>query len=159
VDHGTTILVSTHYMDEAERCHGLSIFHEGVLVEHGTPRELAARVAATVVEIEAEEIRAARAALDGLPQVLSVAQLGARLHALVDLDARDPEALLRGALAAAGVAAQVERARPSLEDVFVAATGSHHMRATFARILAIVHKEVLQLLRDRPPSGWWSASR
>jgi ABC-2 type transport system ATP-binding protein len=122
VDQGTTILVSTHYMDEAERCHGLSILHEGALVAHGTPRELAASIAATVVEIEADEIRAARAALDGLPQVLSVAQLGTRLHALVDPDARDPEKLLRDALATAGVAAQVERARPSLEDVFVAAT-------------------------------------
>jgi ABC-2 type transport system ATP-binding protein len=122
VDHGTTILVSTHYMDEAERCHGLSILHEGVLVAHGTPRELAAAIDATVVEIEAGEIRAARAALDGLPEVLSVAQLGTRLHALVDRDAPEPEGLLRGALSAAGVAAQVERARPSLEDVFVAAT-------------------------------------
>ncbi|HEX5067280.1 MAG TPA: ABC transporter ATP-binding protein [Myxococcota bacterium] len=122
VDQGTTILVSTHYMDEAERCHGLSILHEGTLVAHGTPRELTAAIEATVLEIEAEEVRAARAALDGLPEVLSVAQLGTRLHALVDLDARDPEALLRDALAAAGIAAQVERARPSLEDVFVAAT-------------------------------------
>ena len=122
VDHGTTILVSTHYMDEAERCHGLSILHEGVLVAHGTPRELSAAIAATVVEIEADEIRAARAALDGLPEVLSVAQLGTRLHALVEREVSDPEGLLRDALSAAGVAAQVERARPSLEDVFVAAT-------------------------------------
>jgi ABC-2 type transport system ATP-binding protein len=129
VDRGTTILVSTHYMDEAERCHGLAILHEGRLVAEGAPRDLAAAIDAVVVEIEAQEIRAARAALDGVPQLISVAQLGTRLHALVEPDALDPEALLRGALEAAGVAAQVERARPSLEDVFVAATRRQDARS------------------------------
>jgi ABC-2 type transport system ATP-binding protein len=122
VDTGTTILVSTHYMDEAERCHGLSILHEGELVAHGTPRELMANIAATVVEIEAEDVRGARAALDPLPEVLSVAQLGTRLHALLDRNAPEPDARLRRALADAGVAARVELAQASLEDVFVAAT-------------------------------------
>ena len=122
VDHGTTILVSTHYMDEAERCHGLSILDRGVLVAEGAPRELIASIDAVVLEVEAEEIRAARAALDGVPEVMSLAQLGTRLHALVDPETRDPEALLERALSRAGVEARVERARPSLEDVFVAAT-------------------------------------
>jgi ABC-2 type transport system ATP-binding protein len=122
VDHGTTILVSTHYMDEAERCHHLTILHEGVLVADGAPRELLAAIDATVVEIEAEEIRAARSALDAVPEVMSIAQLGTRLHALVDPAVPEPETRLRRALASAGVAAHVERARPSLEDVFVAAT-------------------------------------
>jgi ABC-2 type transport system ATP-binding protein len=53
---------------------------------------------------------------------MSLAQLGTRLHALVDPETRDPEALLERALSRAGVEARVERARPSLEDVFVAAT-------------------------------------
>jgi ABC-2 type transport system ATP-binding protein len=73
VDHGTTILVSTHYMDEAERCHHLTILHEGVLVADGSPRELLAAIDATVIEIEAEEIRAARSALDGVPDVFVAA--------------------------------------------------------------------------------------
>jgi ABC-2 type transport system ATP-binding protein len=122
VDRGATILVSTHYMDEAERCHGLSILHEGTLVAHGAPRDLAAGIDAVVVEIEAEDVRAARSALDAVPQVLSVAQLGTRLHALVAPDAPDPDTLLRRALDAAGVAAGVELAPASLEDVFVAST-------------------------------------
>jgi ABC-2 type transport system ATP-binding protein len=122
VDRGTTILVSTHYMDEAERCHGLSILHEGAVVAHGAPRELALGIDALVVEIEAADVRAARAALDGVAEVLSVAQLGTRLHALVAPDAREPVALLRQALAAARVTARVEIAPASLEDVFVAAT-------------------------------------
>jgi ABC-2 type transport system ATP-binding protein len=116
VDRGTTILVSTHYS------HGLAILHEGTLVAQGAPRALMASIDAVVVEIEAEETRAARAALGALPEVLSVAQLGTRLHALVAPDAHDPDARLRHALAAAGVAARVELADASLEDVFVAAT-------------------------------------
>ena len=75
-----------------------------------------------VRRLEAEEIRAARSALDAVPQVMSIAQLGTRLHALVDPAVPEPEALLWRALESAGVAADVERARPSLEDVFVAAT-------------------------------------
>jgi ABC-2 type transport system ATP-binding protein len=122
VDHGTTILVSTHYMDEAERCHGLSILDRGVLVADGAPRDLIASIDAVVLEVEAEEIRAARAALDGVPEVLSLAQLGTRLHALVDPQALEPKTLLERALSQAGVEARVELARPSLEDVFVAAT-------------------------------------
>jgi len=122
VDRGTTILVSTHYMDEAERCHGLAILHEGTLVAQGAPRALMASIDAIVFEIEAEEIRGARNALSTLPEVVSVAQLGTRLHALVAPDALAPEALLRRALSAAGIAAQVELAQASLEDVFVAAT-------------------------------------
>ncbi len=122
VDRGTTILVSTHYMDEAERCHGLSILHEGALVAQGAPRALMASIDAIVVEIEAEEIRGARSALGTLPEIVSVAQLGTRLHALVTPDAIEPDALLRRTLSAAGIAARVELAQASLEDVFVAAT-------------------------------------
>jgi ABC-2 type transport system ATP-binding protein len=122
VDGGATILVSTHYMDEAERCHGLSILHEGVLVAHGAPRALAAGIDASVVEIEAEDVRAARAALDGVDFVMSVAQLGTRLHALVAPDVETPDTLLRRVLSTAGVDARIELAPASLEDVFVAAT-------------------------------------
>jgi ABC-2 type transport system ATP-binding protein len=62
-DRGTTILVSTHYMDEAERCHRLAILDRGKLVAEGTPELLMRNIDATVVEIEAEQIRAARAVL------------------------------------------------------------------------------------------------
>jgi len=122
VDGGTTILVSTHYMDEAERCHGLAILDAGRLVAEGSPRALMDGIDAHVIEVETEALRAARAALDALPTVLSVAQLGTRLHALVDLAEHDPEGRVRRAFEAAGVPATIELARASLEDVFVAAT-------------------------------------
>jgi ABC-2 type transport system ATP-binding protein len=121
-DHGTTILVSTHYMDEAERCHRLAILDEGRLVAEGSPVELAESIDATVLEIEAQDVRAARHALDGRTFVKSVAQLGTRLHALLDKQVADPEKRVRELLSQAHVAGKVERVQASLEDVFVAAT-------------------------------------
>jgi len=128
VDRGTTILVSTHYMDEAERCHALAILDDGRLVAEGAPRDLAARIGAVVLEIETPEIRGARAALVAVNGLWSVAQLGTRLHALIDPTVRDPADAVRAALSRSGVDAEVEIAEASLEDVFVAATtqrGAH----------------------------------
>jgi len=123
VDRGTTILVSTHYMDEAERCHGLAILDRGRLAAEGSPRQLMDSIDAVVIEIEADDVRGARRALDGQEYVKSVAQLGNRLHALLDPQRSDPEASIRTLLEKQGVAGKVERVRASLEDVFVAATG------------------------------------
>ena len=131
VERGTTILVSTHYMDEAERCHELAILDHGRVVASGAPHVLIREMDAAVVEIEGSELRAAREVLSRLRQVQSVAQLGQRLHALVDRDVAEPEAQLAAALEAAGVDAHVALARASLEDVFVAAT--RHVRAEAAR--------------------------
>jgi ABC-2 type transport system ATP-binding protein len=122
VDHGTTVLVSTHYMDEAERCHGLAIMHAGVLVATGSPRELMATIDASVVEVETDQIRGARAALESLAGLMSVAQLGTRLHVLMDPQLDDPAGRIRALLTAADVTARIEQVPASLEDVFVAAT-------------------------------------
>ena len=122
VGQGTTILVSTHYMDEAERCHRLAILDNGRLVAEGVPKALMDDIDAKVIEVESEDITGARAALTQIPEVKSVAQLGTRLHALLDRATRDPDALVRSAFERAGVAARVELTRASLEDVFVAAT-------------------------------------
>ena len=122
VDRGTTILVSTHYMDEAERCHGLAILDRGRLVAEGSPRQLMDSIDAAVIEIEADDVRGARHALDGQDFVKSVAQLGNRLHALLAQDRSDPEGSIRKLLEQHGVQGKVERVHASLEDVFVAAT-------------------------------------
>jgi len=123
VGRGTTILVSTHYMDEAERCHRLAILDRGRLVAEGMPKDLMADIPAIVVEVEADDVVGARAALQQDAAVKSIAQLGTRLHALLDPQTSDAAARVRGRLETAGVAAQVEVVRASLEDVFVAATG------------------------------------
>jgi ABC-2 type transport system ATP-binding protein len=75
-----------------------------------------------VIEIEADDVRAARHALDGQDYVKSVAQLGNRLHALLDPQRADPEGSIRALLDQHRVPGKVERVRASLEDVFVAAT-------------------------------------
>lgn len=124
VQQGTTILVSTHYMDEAERCHRLAILDEGRLVAEGSPRELMRDIAAAVVEVETDDVPAARGALAGDAQIRSIAQLGTRLHALLDRDTPDAAEHVNRRLAAAGVVAQVNVVPASLEDVFVASTGS-----------------------------------
>lgn len=120
---GTTILVSTHYMDEAERCHRLAILDTGRLVAEGPPKELMRDIGVSVVEVDIEDTYRAGAILRGLPFVRSVAQLGTRLHVLIAGDIPEPVNKVRAALVAAGLAAKLEQTPANLEDVFVAATG------------------------------------
>ncbi len=127
VDGGTTILVSTHYMDEAERCHALAILDRGVLVAGGAPRALMDALAGYVVEVEGEQLRAGRAVIEALHFVVSVAQLGTRLRVLSDIP--EPAAAIQKALDAANVVARAHAASPSLEDVFVSATRGREVAA------------------------------
>ncbi len=120
-DGGTTILVSTHYMDEAERCHRIAILDRGVLVADGTPDELTHALAGRTVEVIAEHPRRAQQLLVGVPGVLSVAQIGNSLRVLNDRNG-DAAERLRKALADAGLQAEVADSHPNLEDVFVSAT-------------------------------------
>jgi ABC-2 type transport system ATP-binding protein len=119
---GTTILVSTHYMDEAERCHRLAILDRGRVVAEGTPQRLMEIIDAIVLEIDAADVRGARHVLDTQPFVKSVAQLGTRLHVLLARETSDATVRIRGALRQAGVEAYAEITGATLEDVFVAAT-------------------------------------
>ena len=122
VDQGTTILVSTHFMDEAERCHRLAILNQGRLVADGVPDDLMQNVGATVVQIESEVSRTVRNVILELDEVWHVAQLGNRLHALVRPDLDDPVAMLEARIAGVDNAARVQIINANLEDVFVMAT-------------------------------------
>jgi ABC-2 type transport system ATP-binding protein len=121
-DQGTTILVSTHFMDEAERCHRLAILNHGRLVADGVPDQLMVHIGATVLEIDSSRSRAARSAILELPAVWHVAQLGTKLHALVDPDLADPVAELAARVAGVDRSAAVRVVHANLEDVFVMAT-------------------------------------
>jgi ABC-2 type transport system ATP-binding protein len=118
-DAGTTLLVSTHYMDEAERCHRLAILERGRLVADGTPQDLLRSLPGRVWLLRSEDTRAAEAALRGKPGVIGSAQIGNTLRVLAEpqLD----EAALR-ALLPSGAHERLEAVEPNLEDVFVAAT-------------------------------------
>lgn len=117
---GTTIFVTTPYMDEAEKANRIAFIMQGSIVVVGTPDEIKARLRGEVVEIACEQRGKARAALRGDPQVRSVEIFGDTLHALVDSAERAiPE--LRTRLDAAQIAgAQLNKIAPSLEDAFVA---------------------------------------
>lgn len=122
-DRGTTILVSTHYMDEAERCHRIAILDAGRLVADGTPAALTRALAGRTHGVHAAEPRRAQAALQGAPGVLSVAQVGNTLRVLAG-DGVDADRL-RAILRAAGVEGRADPIDPNLEDVFVSATHGH----------------------------------
>jgi ABC-2 type transport system ATP-binding protein len=119
-DIGTTLLVSTHLMDEAERCHRLAILDRGALVADGTPHELTAQLEGRTFIVETDNPRAAQRVLVDVPGVLGVAQVGNTLRVLTDADGATPD--MDKALAAAGQKAGLAAASPNLEDVFVAAT-------------------------------------
>lgn len=119
---GTTILVSTHYMDEAERCHRLAILDRGRKVADGSPAELQASTGMTVVEVLADDPYTAQLELNKRTEVLSVTQLGIRLRVLIPEQYGDPLQLVQQTLKAAAMDAEAGIVRASLEDVFVAVT-------------------------------------
>ena len=123
-DAGTTILVSTHYMDEAERCHRIAILDNGRLVADGTPGQLTGQLAGRTLGVHSGEPRRAQSVLHTVPGVLSVAQVGNELRVLCaqSVTAEDAAGVLQAALQAQGITADVQAITPNLEDVFVSAT-------------------------------------
>ncbi len=125
-DAGTTLLVSTHYMDEAERCHRLAILDHGRKVADGTPAELQASTGMSVIEVLATDTQGAQTELARLPEVASVTQLGLRLRVLIPDTIRNPLDRVERLFAASRLEARTELVSASLEDVFVAATLDGH---------------------------------
>jgi len=123
VAEGSTILVSTHYMDEAERCHELAILDLGLLVAAGSPDELSDGIEASVLVVKSMEPRKIARFLDSQTMVHSTAQIGNSLRVMVDQEVQGPAELVSRVIRDAGLQLDdCEKVRPSLEDVFVAAT-------------------------------------
>ncbi|WP_100637335.1 ABC transporter ATP-binding protein [Marinomonas sp. ef1] len=120
---GTTILVSTHYMDEAERCHALAIMEEGNKRADGSPQALMDAMPATVVEVSGNKLRQLKQTLTQHPEILSAAQIGAHLRVLVKKKVQDP----LGLISTLSDGRETVLARPSLEDVFVTCTGDRYV--------------------------------
>jgi len=131
-DEGTTLLVSTHYMDEAERCHRLAILDRGRLVANGSPRALMDELPGQTFLIECESPRTAQSLLSDLPEVVATAQIGASLRVLAHDGANMAQTLERR-LTSGGVTAHVLATAPNLEDVFVASTQRQRLSGEVAQ--------------------------
>jgi ABC-2 type transport system ATP-binding protein len=114
-----TILVSTAYLDEADRCHRVGLIHRGRLLACGTPAEVKQLMRGTILEIRTESPRDAVAAIKERMPETQVGLFGDRLHVVgPDVERMTQEAT--AALAAAGVEIQgIRPIAPSLEDVFI----------------------------------------
>ena len=121
-DQGTTILVTTHYMDEAERCHRLAIMEAGEIRADGEPEEIMAQMGVNIVEVKAYNLRELKEKVIRREEVRSAAQLGIRLRILIHQHIAQPiEWLTQTFPELEGC--EMNIARPSLEDVFVSVTG------------------------------------
>ena len=118
---GITVLVTTHYLDEAEHCHRIAIIHAGRLAALGTTGELKGVFAGrSILEIQSEDPVQAMRALDGMEYVEKTSVFGTAVHAVLRSRDSVSPATLRARLAAAGVEARaIEPVEPSLEDVFL----------------------------------------
>jgi ABC-2 type transport system ATP-binding protein len=114
--NGLTVLVSTHYMDEAERCHRLTYISQGKLLLTGTIEDVIAQAGLTVFVIEGEDLSTIAEELEARDGVEQVASFGATLHVV----GRDPVRLKRAVDAAVlGRKVRVSPGATTLEDVLI----------------------------------------
>ena len=128
---GATILVSTHYMDEAVRCHRLCMLRDGRRAALGAPAELVRALEGRVVEVRVGHLDAAIARLADAPEVASITQLGETAHVLLAPHAPPAAAAadaLRRRLEALGFPSpSAAPGAATLEDVFVALLRGEHL--------------------------------
>ena len=123
VAEGITVVVSTSYLDEAERCDRVVLLDHGRVLALDQPQALQAALAGTMVWVRADHPRTARDVLRGMPAIRSAALFGDAVHVLLDDDAN--EEAVTAPLTAAGVSVlDVEEVDPSLEDVFIHLVGA-----------------------------------
>ena len=117
---GTTVLVTTHYLDEAEHCHRLAIIHAGRLAALGTAAALKDRFAARpIVEVQSSDPVAVMSALEAMPQVEKTSLFGTAVHAVLRDAGADPTALTAALTAGGHDVTALTHVSASLEDVFL----------------------------------------
>jgi ABC-2 type transport system ATP-binding protein len=119
-ESGTTIMVTTHYMDEAEHCQNLAFIQQGRIVAQGSPQEIKeTKMRGQVLEVDCDHPDVAVLALRELGLFEEVALYGALIHVVTN-DAQAHEAIIRRTLEERGVALRtMNLIAPSLEDVFI----------------------------------------
>ncbi len=120
-ESGITVLVTTHYLDEAEHCHRIAIIHAGRLAALGSTTELKRVFAGrTILEVQSDDPVQAMRALDAMDDVEKTSVFGTAVHAVMRQQASADAAALGARLSGAGVRARhIEPVEPSLEDVFL----------------------------------------
>lgn len=118
-EEGVTIVISTAYLDEAERCHRLALLYEGRLLQCDTPQALKARMPGAILLVASKNPRAARAVIAPLPGVTGTLLAGDNVRVTVDdVERRLPQ--IGQALTNSGVPFEPPRAVPTtIEDLFV----------------------------------------
>lgn len=119
VCEGMTVVVTTAYLDEAERCDRVGLMHRGRLIRCGAPRRLARAVEEVCYKVNAPDQRAAKAFLAAAAGVASVEPFGADLHLFLEPSRTTAETLARELEAAGLGPARFAPLEPSLEDVFI----------------------------------------
>jgi len=117
---GVTVLVTTHYLDEAERCHRVALIHAGRLAAIGAPGEVKQIFAGrAILEIRAGRPVEAMRLLDQMQEVEKTSLFGTAVHAVLR-SASVPPSAIADRLRAAGISVEsLEPVAPSLEDVFL----------------------------------------
>jgi len=120
-ESGITVLVTTHYLDEAEHCHRIAIIHAGRLAKLGSTTELKRVFAGrTILEVQSDDPVQAMRALDAMADVEKTSVFGTAVHAVMRRQTGTDAATLGARLTGAGVSARhIEPVEPSLEDVFL----------------------------------------
>ncbi|HSF19647.1 MAG TPA: ABC transporter ATP-binding protein [Vicinamibacteria bacterium] len=128
VARGVTVVVSTSYLDEAERFDRLALLHRGRVLEIGSPADLLGRFGSELLAIRVDRVREARQRALEVPRVQGIAVFGGLLHVAVPSAAEDGPILV-SALRGAGFSVESsEPIPPSLEDVFIEAVSRAESR-------------------------------
>jgi ABC-2 type transport system ATP-binding protein len=124
-DEGVTILVSTHYMDEAEYCNIIALINRGRLLAMESPTTLKKRdLGGDLLSIECDDIGGAIRLLGSLPGVRDIAAFGSSVHVLVD-HAASSISRLSGVLSDQKIAvARISQIEPTIDDIFVQMVGA-----------------------------------
>jgi ABC-2 type transport system ATP-binding protein len=118
---GTTVFVSTHYMEEAEYCDRLSLMNRGRLIALDTPARLREKMSEPILEIPTGQSALAVEALRDLPGVIEAGMFGRAVHVMVRDAATEACAAISARLRSRGIDfGRIETVVPSLEDVFIA---------------------------------------
>jgi ABC-2 type transport system ATP-binding protein len=117
---GTTVFVSTHFMEEAEYCHRLALMNRGRLIALDRPHDLKQTIREPILEVVTPDAPRAVEALKDVPGILEVTMFGRAVHAMVEDQTAGEREIPERLMAAGHAVESIKAIEPSLEDVFVA---------------------------------------